>query len=314
MFSPSHLLNGQSHKQIYECDDDEVLCVDSMFGSIGTSFLSLTQIAFLDEAFAFLSSIWPESMLYLVLVLLFIGIEAFVVLNMLIGVICDIVSDATQQGRNKALKERIDEIFQDIDPMCTGCISMSQFPPPDEVVRKASRMTAKQVTPSTRMEALGVNRQLLEMSFQMLNGGELVDTASFPAADVMNMIFKLRNPPEAEDLMIINQRLVRMADLLSCGSPRRSPSRTMSSTKLGDAAIVTPRDNPDGNGGTEEADQAPPEELNPVVSKKTTYVDFQTGRVVNTLLNGGICAKIASNHYTEKFTLLVIGINPCGLA
>merc|ERR1711862_984036 len=76
--------------------DDGPRCIKDDFGSIGTSFLSLIQIAFFDDAFSFVWALASKNILYLSILFLFIIIEAFIVLNMLIGVICDIVSGATQ--------------------------------------------------------------------------------------------------------------------------------------------------------------------------------------------------------------------------
>merc|ERR1712232_181250 len=82
---------GSCLPDVFE-EDAEVCLVDEYFGSIFLSFLSLSQIVIFDDTFMLIRPICDQSWVHCMALFIYVWIASFTVLNMLIGIICDIVS------------------------------------------------------------------------------------------------------------------------------------------------------------------------------------------------------------------------------
>jgi len=86
-------------------DCDGIECVHVSFGTIPKTFITLMQILCFDNTFSVIRSVMDLSLTYGLMLILFIMLAAFTVLNMLIGVICEIVSVTNEGEREKNMKE-----------------------------------------------------------------------------------------------------------------------------------------------------------------------------------------------------------------
>ncbi|KAF4674351.1 hypothetical protein FOL47_009373 [Perkinsus chesapeaki] len=100
---------------------------DDMFGTIPKSMLTLWQVLVFDDTFSLIRSTLSESPPCGILLLIFIMLGSFMILNILIGVICEIVSGTTESERDKILKERIVEVFDAMDVDGSGTLTESEF-------------------------------------------------------------------------------------------------------------------------------------------------------------------------------------------
>eukprot|EP00929_Paragymnodinium_shiwhaense_P006676 TRINITY_DN11058_c0_g1_i1.p1 TRINITY_DN11058_c0_g1~~TRINITY_DN11058_c0_g1_i1.p1 ORF type:complete len:694 (-),score=170.67 TRINITY_DN11058_c0_g1_i1:51-2132(-) len=114
-------------------DDFDAGDIEFFFGSIGKSMLSLlTMGTVLDDVSACTDTLRSTNkMSMLALFLLYILINSFTVMNMLIGVLVNVVSDTVHAERRVMLEETIYgaivEIFQTIDADNSGCLTKDEF-------------------------------------------------------------------------------------------------------------------------------------------------------------------------------------------
>merc|ERR1719230_1980230 len=85
------------------------------------------QVMVYDDTFALIRPCMDESPWIGWLLLMFILIGSFTVLNMLIGVICEIVGETTSMEKEKMLRSRVEEVFESIDTDGSGTITRAEF-------------------------------------------------------------------------------------------------------------------------------------------------------------------------------------------
>eukprot|EP00747_Dinoflagellata_sp_TGD_P015993 gnl/TRDRNA2_/TRDRNA2_124774_c1_seq1.p1 gnl/TRDRNA2_/TRDRNA2_124774_c1~~gnl/TRDRNA2_/TRDRNA2_124774_c1_seq1.p1 ORF type:complete len:456 (+),score=93.72 gnl/TRDRNA2_/TRDRNA2_124774_c1_seq1:73-1368(+) len=183
------------HEQIHVCEDgdDCALSVDEAFGTISKSLLTLTQVLCFDDTFSLIRATLQESLIYGLLIIVFILLAAFTVLNMLIGVICEIVSSTTEEEREKILREKVEYLFESMDVDGSGSVSRTEF---------MNMNSAKQ------LEKLGIDRQLLQHAFDIIDCDE---DGALEMEEFLEVIFKLLHPPEAQDVILLKRKLERLA-------------------------------------------------------------------------------------------------------
>jgi len=212
---------AQGHKQKSECED--FTCVDEAFGTIAKSLLSLTQILVFDDTFPMIRAILDESAIYGCLLLFFIGVASFTVLNMLIGVICEIVSTTTAMESEKGRRIQVVDLFEQIDVDGSGTLTRAEF---------------QNFNAAELLEKLGIDDIVLKHAFDIMD----VDGHPMLMAEFIEMIFKLLHPPEAQDVLVIHRKLERLAAALGVtGSEKRKP-RKRSRSKCEDSDATTPRE------------------------------------------------------------------------
>lgn len=174
---------------------DDHCILSEYFGSIAKSLLSLMQVLVFDDTFALIRPLMHHTWYMGWLLIIFICVGSFTVLNMLIGVICEIVSITTSEEREKMLRERVKEVFTMIDHDMSGHITKEEF------------------------HSMGrENLMKLGIDEEVLNGGfDIMDTSGDGHLEVdefLQMIFKLLHAPQTQDVLKIHQKLDRLADNL----------------------------------------------------------------------------------------------------
>lgn len=178
---------------------EQQVCLRDYFGSMSASFLTLMQILVFDDTFGLIRPIFKERFSMGCTLILYILLVSFTVLNMLIGIICDIVAETTASERAKALKFRVEEIFNDMDTDESGTVTRQEFHSSSII---------------TELEAIGIEPQVAKNAFDILDvdrDGALKCTA------FVRMIFKCLHPPKAEDIMEIEAKVDRLADVVGLG-------------------------------------------------------------------------------------------------
>eukprot|EP00971_Amphidinium_carterae_P199869 3966910-Amphidinium_carterae.1 len=91
------------------------VCIQDWFGTIPDSFLTLAQVLVFDDTFEIVRPIFREDVRTGLLLVVYMLIVSFTILNMLIGIICDIVSETEKEEKQKMLRIEVEEIFRYID-------------------------------------------------------------------------------------------------------------------------------------------------------------------------------------------------------
>jgi len=131
-----------------------------------------------------------------ILLIFFILVASFTVLNMLIGVICEIVSSTTAEEKEKILRAKVDDIFSQIDSDGSGTISRTEF----------ESLNAVEL-----MAKLGIEQVLLDNAFDILDTDEDDNLGS---AEFIDMIFKLLNPPQSQDVLVIHRKIDKLKEVM----------------------------------------------------------------------------------------------------
>lgn len=105
---------------------------EQFFSSVPMAMYSLIIYAtFLDDLAAFADSIKEESTPCLIIVTLFIILASMTVMNMLVGVLCEVISATAQEERESMMSDKVHEKFgqivKELDANDSGMISWSEF-------------------------------------------------------------------------------------------------------------------------------------------------------------------------------------------
>jgi len=165
------------------------------FGTMAKSFLTFQQILCFDDTFEIIRPVLRLSPLHGILLLLFILIAAFTVLNMLIGVICKIVAATNLHGRNKALKKKVQRTFESMDEDESGTITQV------ELINHESMLALIQV---------GIDEGLLQSALKIVES----HTESVDLDDLLEVIFKLLHSPETMDVLLVQRKLEKLMEAL----------------------------------------------------------------------------------------------------
>merc|ERR1712159_291471 len=110
-------------------------------------------------------------------------IGTLTVLNMLIGVICDIVTSTKQTEKDKLLVEKCMDVFDEIDDDGNGSLSRQEFRDSAHILRK-----------------VGLDMGVSGAAFDLLDvdgDGEL------EIYEFLDMILKVLHPPQTTDVLMI---------------------------------------------------------------------------------------------------------------
>mmetsp|Transcript_10437 Transcript_10437/g.18794 ORF Transcript_10437/g.18794 Transcript_10437/m.18794 type:complete len:649 (-) Transcript_10437:237-2183(-) len=176
------------------------ICIQDWFGTIPDSFLTLAQILVFDDTFEIVRPIFKEDVRTGMLLVVYMLIVSFTILNMLIGIICDIVSETEKEEKQKMLRIEVEEIFKYIDAEGKGVIVRDEFESADRAL--------------VRLEAMGIGKTVLQNAFDILDRDGV---GKLELADFVAMIFKCLNPPTSSDVLLINRKIDRLAELLGVG-------------------------------------------------------------------------------------------------
>ncbi|CAD7960633.1 unnamed protein product [Amoebophrya sp. A120] len=183
--------NGKCRDLPTPCEDDT-----NYFGSLGWSFMSLMQILVYDDTFALIRKTFLANALMGLLLIIFILVGAFTVLNMLIGVICEIVSTTKKEEEEKLLMNKVEDLFAQMDADESGTISREEF-------------EAK----TALLEKLGLDQSTIRLAFELIDDDR---SGSLEMQEFIHMVFRLLHPPTSQDLLVIKRNLAKLCDSLGC--------------------------------------------------------------------------------------------------
>mmetsp|Transcript_46873 Transcript_46873/g.81512 ORF Transcript_46873/g.81512 Transcript_46873/m.81512 type:complete len:715 (-) Transcript_46873:139-2283(-) len=174
------------------------ICVQEYFGTLGDAFLTLTQILTFDDTFEVVRPIMSERIEMGILLIIYMLLVCFTVLNMLIGIICDVVNEVSIQEKEKMLRTRMEDLFRHLDEDQSGFVSRDEF----------------EANGITHLGELGIDPQLTRAAFDMLDvdGDGMITCAEF-----VTMIFKCLHAVETEDIMKLEASVDKLADLAGIG-------------------------------------------------------------------------------------------------
>lgn len=175
----------------------EEICFETFFGSIPSSLLTCGQLLIFDDTFALIRPVFEANIIIGFCLLLFLVLAAFTVLNMLIGVICEIVGSTTSEEKEKVLKQRVVEVFATIDCDQSGSITRSEFD-------KASREL---------LAPLGFDEHLIEKAFDLI---DINCSGQLELEEFISTVFKMLHPPQSADLLLLSRKVDKLSEYMGC--------------------------------------------------------------------------------------------------
>jgi voltage-gated sodium channel len=167
---------------------------DLHFGSLGSSFISLMQILVFDDTFDLIRNVKGTSQGMAILLILFMCVGGFTLLNMLIGIICEIVSETKRIESEKSFITDVRAIFEEVDADGSGTITREEFLAGADV-----------------MKEWGVTEETVESCFDFL---DVDDSGELDMEEFTSILYKLTHEPDAADIMVISANVMKIADAL----------------------------------------------------------------------------------------------------
>eukprot|EP00927_Polykrikos_kofoidii_P052167 TRINITY_DN45952_c0_g1_i1.p1 TRINITY_DN45952_c0_g1~~TRINITY_DN45952_c0_g1_i1.p1 ORF type:complete len:533 (+),score=54.68 TRINITY_DN45952_c0_g1_i1:99-1697(+) len=189
------------HIQVNPCSG--ITCPRVAFGSIPKSFITLMQVLCFDNTFSIIRATLGENVVYGLVIIGFIIIAPLTLLNILIGIVCQIVSQTTSSEMSKHVLDRADHVFSQLFPDNDGHMCI------DDLKHHTAQECLNQVgfASDTIFAAIG----LLELHDTR---GDGVVSLSF----VKDLLCKLHEPAGTQDIFTIKNNLEKL--LMSCAELR----------------------------------------------------------------------------------------------
>lgn len=203
---------ARTHEQKYPCDPP-VNCVEAAFGSIAKSFLTLFQILCFDATFSLIRAIIQERPLYGCLLLVFIVIAAFTVLNMLIGVVCQIVAQTSANERSASMKLEVSKLLRLLEIEDTGFIAKKELERNKHVLGELDKAGVDEETIKTATHIL---------DRKVKNPASAQEAVHIDLEEFMEVIFKLLHPPQTQDILLVQSKLEKLERALGASGSSES--------------------------------------------------------------------------------------------
>ena len=170
---------------------------ENRFGSVMWSMMTSLQVAVFDDVGSLIRAASEVSVPLSIFLFLCVVVNAFLMLNILVGFIYDLVSETTEQAAAEAARRRIDATFKDIDKDMSGEITEAEYD--------------AQAKPLLRRQ--GIDGGVVENAFAIIDsdGNGKLDKAEF-AQYLMKM---LRDPNSEEVIKVMTELAAAEADLLA---------------------------------------------------------------------------------------------------
>lgn len=177
---------------------DLEFCFDEHFGDMALTFLTLSQILILDEVFVIVRQIFDESPWYGGVILIYMILGCFTLLNMLVAIIVEIVHEFQTLERREQLRLALDSFILLMDDDNSGTISRNEFE------RHAGCI----------LEELGLPEQTMRDAFEMLDAHNhgLVEVA-----ELQQFVFKSLQPMQTQDVLSIAVKVQALGTALGAG-------------------------------------------------------------------------------------------------
>jgi hypothetical protein len=187
-------LSGQTEPDLGDDGMMEQVCVDTLgqqfFSNVALSMYSLLiHATFLDDLAGFMNALRTQKWYLLILALLYIGLAALTVMNMLIGVLCEVVNAVAETERLELLTEKVSntmgEVAKKLDTNFNMMISYEEF---TKIVLMPEALKA--------LEDVGVNPVGI-VDFASLFFFEEGEPKELPFDKFMEMVLDLRDSNQA---------------------------------------------------------------------------------------------------------------------
>jgi hypothetical protein len=145
-----------------------------------------------------------ESAFYGLFLIVYIVIAAFTVLNMLIGVVCQIVAQTSQAERTQSQRQLVESLFRLLEIDDTGFISRKELERNKHVL--------------SELEKNGVDEETIRVAIKITDRktqAELDDGSHLDLEDFLEVIFKLLNRPQTQDILLVQKKLEKLEKALS---------------------------------------------------------------------------------------------------
>lgn len=264
---------ARSHEQKHVPCEPPENCVDAAFGTIARSFLTLFQILCFDATFSLIRAILKERLSYGLLLIVFIVIAAFTVLNMLIGVVCQIVATTSANERSQSMKLEVSKLLKLLEIEDTGFISRKELERNKHVLSELDKSGVDEETIKTALHILD-----RKIAVQKQQSGKLEEALHLDLEEFMEVIFKLLHPPQTQDILLVQSKLEKLERAL--GASGQSQGSMMTDTLASKTAEMNEDDDDrhDMDEGTRQAVEKSIWELETQVSSMLDHALEASGR------------------------------------
>jgi len=185
---------AKEHENPCFAETSEGACfLHEYFGTITKSLVTLLQILVFDNTFVLIRPILADTWYMGCLLILFMVVGSWTVLNMLIGIICEIICTGTAEEKMRILEQRVKEVFSMIDLDGSGTVSRDEF----------NHHGVEQ-----QLIKLGISAEIVRNAFDIL---DCDGSGHFDAGEFMSVVFKLLNPPQSQDIQVLHQKIGEIA-------------------------------------------------------------------------------------------------------
>jgi Ca2+-binding EF-hand superfamily protein len=184
-----------------------------LFGTIFCSMLTGAQLIVCDNGMSIARHVMNRSKEYGIFLMIFQYGGAFTLLNMLIGVICEIVS-VTKAGELERMRlEKCKKVFKALDEDKSGTISKSEFFAKKHLVIP-----------------LGIDDETVEKAFELCDRDKSGDLSP---TEFLTLCFKLTQDPETIDIKSMQHNLKKLAMNLKVHTDTENPKSAGQAAKMG---------------------------------------------------------------------------------
>jgi len=219
-------LNGDTY---FDEDANSEVKSTNFFGDMMATFFSLMQILVYDDTFSLIRDTYAEAKHMGLLLIFFIFLGSFTILNMLIGVICEIVSNTKKEEEEKLLMSKIEDLFLEMDLDESGSISREEFGDKIELLEK-----------------FGLDQTTIKLAFDLIDADR---SGQLEMQEFIHMVFRLLHPPASQDLLCVKRNLARLCEALGCDvfdappppkktAPRSNTSRPKKKRESGTQSVA----------------------------------------------------------------------------
>lgn len=176
--------------------EDRLPTFGQYFDSVGQSMLTMWQIAVFDDSFSIIRPVMHDSPGWGLLLIVFMFLASFMILNVLVGVIREVVYTTTNSYRERFLQNELEDIYDLLDVNEDGKIY-------DNVL---SMLPAK-----TRLIKLGLKEDIIP---NMLHQMDPYATGFIPREVFVLFLLRTLRPPQAQELIIALKTVLAIRGLL----------------------------------------------------------------------------------------------------
>mmetsp|Transcript_66841 Transcript_66841/g.105736 ORF Transcript_66841/g.105736 Transcript_66841/m.105736 type:complete len:699 (+) Transcript_66841:89-2185(+) len=180
-------------------DSGYEVCLQDYFGELRKSFLTLFQFLGFDDTFEILKPIFRENAVIGLLLVAYMLLVSFTILNMLIGIICDIVEESTDSEKKKLMHIKLEGMFTFLDTADKGSIRKKEF---------------DNARTQSILKSVGLDANFAKNAFDILDSNR---DGELQREEFIRMIFKCKNDPRSEDVLELEARIDKVVQAIGFG-------------------------------------------------------------------------------------------------